>query len=144
MSRALAGCIALLLLSTPAAAQPKHHHFWRSKKFWIAFTIDTGATLADFGEAQNAWAVGSSENDPIFGTARPGFGRMTAIGMPITFAVSYASFRMSGSRHRWARALWPLPVAYDAADHVYWAASNARVPCSDRDQDVCGSLRPKF
>ena len=123
--------VAVLLVvgcALPAPAQERGHHFWHSKRFWAAFSIDAAASIADYAESQRAFSMGYREGDPLFGTGRPGLGHMTAVGLPLTFAISYASFRASQSQSKYVRALSPLPVAYDAANHVRWAVWSATAP----------------
>ena len=118
--------LLVLLFALPASAQERRHHFWHSKKFWAAFSIDAAASFADYAESQHAFAIGYHEGDPLFGTGRPGLAHMTAAGLPLTFAISYASFRASQSQSKYVRALAPLPVAYDAANHLrlaIWSAT---------------------
>jgi hypothetical protein len=117
-----------LLFALPASAQERGHHFWHSKRFWAAFSIDPAASFADYAESQHAFANGYHEGDPLFGTGRPGFGHMAAAGLPLTFAISYASFRASESQSKYVRMFSPLPVAYDAANHLRWAIWSATAP----------------
>lgn len=84
--------------------------------------------MADYAESQRAFSMGYRERDPLFGAGRPGLGHMTAVGLPLTFAISYASFRASESQSKYVRLLSPLPVAYDAANHVRWAVWSATAP----------------
>lgn len=118
--------VALLLFALPVHAEPKHH-FWHSKKFWTAFAIDSAAMVADYGESQAAFARGAHETNPIFGSRRPSFARMSVIGIPFTFAYSYTSWRMSESRHRVLRDAWLLPVTYDVGNHAYLAFGNTQL-----------------
>ena len=120
--------LLVLLCALPVSAQERRHHFWHSKRFWAAFSIDAAASIADYAESQRAFSVGYREGDPLFGNGRPGLAHMTAAGLPLTFAVSYASFRASESQSKYVRALSPLPVAYDAANHIRWAIWSAAAP----------------
>ncbi len=117
-----------LLCALPAPAQERRRHFWQSKKFWAAFSIDAGASIADYAESQRAFSIGYREGDPLFGAGRPSLGHMAAVGLPLTFAISLASFRASESQSKYIRALSPLPVAYDAANHLRWAIWSATAP----------------
>lgn len=117
-----------LLFALPASAQERGHHFWHSKKFWAAFSIDAAASIADYAASQRAFSLGYREGDPLFGSGRPGLAHMTAAGLPLTFAISYASFRASQSQSKYVRAFAPLPVAYDAANHLRWAIWSATAP----------------
>jgi hypothetical protein len=130
---AIAALLAVLF-ALPASAQERGRHFWHSKKFWAAFSIDAAASVADYVESQRAFSVGYHEGDPLFGTGRPGLAHMTAAGLPLTFAISYASFRASESQSKYVRALSPLPVAYDAANHLRWAIWSATAPRSENQQ----------
>ncbi len=117
----------VILSALPASAQERHH-FWHSRKFWAAFSIDAAASIADYAESQRAFSMGYREGDPLFGPGRPSLAHMTAAGLPLTFAISYASFRASESQSKYVRALSPLPVAYDAANHLRWAIWSATAP----------------
>jgi hypothetical protein len=120
--------LLVVLFALPASAQERGHHFWHSKKFLAAFSIDAAASIADYAESQHAFSIGYREGDPLFGTGRPGLGQMTAVGLPLTFAISYASFRASESQSKYVRAFAPLPVAYDVANHLRWAIWSATAP----------------
>jgi hypothetical protein len=72
------------------------------------------------------FAHGFPESNPLFFAKQPSLARMNLIGMPVTFGIDYASFRMSQSRKPWVRKIsWALP-ATDAGYHVGLGAVNLR------------------
>ena len=80
---------------------------------------------ADYAESQRAFALGARESNPIFGERQPGFGRMFTIGMPIAFAYSYSSYKMSQSEYRPIRDAWLLPTGYTTIGHAFAAVKAA-------------------
>jgi hypothetical protein len=117
-------CLCVLSGRT-AAAQPRH--FWQSGRFWIPFALDTAAMFADYETSQQAFARGSHEMNPVFGTPRPSLGRMISIGEPGSFLYSYIGYRGSYSKHRAIRDMAYLPVIVDAGFHGFLAYQNTEV-----------------
>jgi hypothetical protein len=118
--------VLALLVSLPQVASAQPRHFWQSGKFWATFAISTAATLADYKTSEDCFRRGCVEQDPFFGSARPSMARMTAMGMPITFAISWAGYKMSESKHPVLRDTWLLPTVAQTASHGVLAYENAK------------------
>jgi len=125
LGRILPAILAVLVLVPAGQAQSPHRRpFYRSKAFWIAFTVDVAASAADVAGSQHAFRQGGHETDPIFGARRPSTARMLAIGLPIAFGTVLGSYELHNrlpEGHWWRNAAW-APVAWDAANHARLAA----------------------
>ena len=137
LGRPLATLALLIgLAGTHAIAQdgPRSHPrpFYRSKAFWTALALDTGAMAADYAESESSFRRGAHETDPIYGSRRPSTARMYSIGIPTTFVITLGSYELSTRLHAQDHGLesrlgsW-VPVGYDAASHIRWAIEDSQL-----------------
>jgi len=118
--RVTAVLLLVALTWSAAGARP----FYKDKKFWLGLAVDSAAMAADYKTSQDLFARGGTELNPIFGSRRPGSGRMVAIGLPLTAAVAFVGHRIGESKHS---KLWWIPSALDGGDHVVLAIHNGQV-----------------
>lgn len=117
--------LVLMTFSSPVSAQKlAQKRFWKSKKFWVTFSMTTASMVADYRTSQTGIKRGGVESDPIFGSSHPSMFRMTAVGLPINFGYVYLGYRMSKSRHKPIRDIWLVPAAYFTISHSQLAFHN--------------------
>jgi hypothetical protein len=105
--------LSLLIVSASADTKASPHAaFLKSKRFWITTALGSAAMFADFKTTQDLLGrPGAAEGNPLLGS-RPSWGRQLALGVPMTFASSYTSYRLSKSKSHAERGFsWIIPAA---------------------------------
>jgi hypothetical protein len=92
--------------------------FYHSRDFWLRFSVQESSALVDYSASQHGFRAGQYEQNPIFGSKRPSFARMTAIGTPIEFGYAFLGWRMEQSRSRLIRRASWVPTALSAGEHI--------------------------
>lgn len=123
------GLLLYLSLCLPSHAQSisiHRDHWYRSKRFWITFTVNLAAESADYYSTRRALDKGGYETDPILGR-HPSISRLIGTGVGWDFISTYAAWRVSESRSVKGRVLWSLPGDGEDIAHVWLSVENMRL-----------------
>ena len=114
----------LLMLAVPAHADTKP--WFKSKRFWTTFSLQTAAMTADFVTTRQSLARGGVETNRIYGS-HPSNARLYSIGVPLEFLVAYGSYAASQDKNKAIRQIgWILPSAVIGL-HIRAAIHNTNV-----------------
>lgn len=104
------GCV--ILVDSPIIR--KRNHWYSSKRFWLSFSADVAASVADYETSRQAFSRGATEQNPIFASSRPSIARMLSVGVPWAFGMQYFGYRL-GNKYK---PLGFVPLAADLAIHI--------------------------
>jgi hypothetical protein len=112
------GCV---ILADHHVTTQQRKHWYSSKRFWVTFSADVAASVADYEASQQAFSRGATEDNPIFGSPRPSMARMLSIGVPWAFGMQYLGYRIGNK----FKPLGYAPLVGDLAIHIPNAIHNA-------------------